>query len=322
MNLISLLGLTSGVLTILGVSLRDVPFVRQNLARIRLPYQVWKIVFIKRQNLLYLPRQETKNQVIEADRLLYSLHGLYKMLGIASSRIDLLGYPQQFRHTLVEYQEIETSLQQIYARYLPKLEYQQVYKIIKLWSPYLHAKFDSRIIEVIQTSTLVELGYEIPVGNKLELLSFIRDFYIGKYFAQGKRSFRYLEDLISSLEYLLPEEKQAAYTAQYLKLHADIKQAEIFENFLEFTHYLNTVIELIETNFKEAFMNVHTYIQRANSAGIPLTFVDISLYMRLYASIQEKELFSNKFEISENKDPKTLNNLYNKYLENREICNA
>ena len=248
MDIVGILGWIGLGNTLTGITLRDVPIVRRTYTRIRVPHIIWRLVYRNRTGLIF-PQTAllSSEEALEVSRMLYLLHGKYKRLGIASANIGSLASPGQFRHNpSITLPEGSLELRTIIRPYVSEYRYADIDKIIKLWSPYIRERFDSRILEVIQTSILVYLGYRISPEHILDLTDFLEDFYLQKYSKRQSREIKFLDDLETSLEWLLSNEHRAIYLAK-CRDSAILKEKErIFENFLEFNRYLHTLKNYIQ----------------------------------------------------------------------------
>lgn len=232
------------MLTILGVSFRDLPIVRKITVKIRLPYWVWNLVFFKRTGISLVTGE---NQAV--DRLLYDLFGYYRELGISSSRVDELGNNKQFAHDPnISAAEFSEKILAIISSKFEEKDYPDIYKIIKLWSYYTGDSFDSRIIEVIQVSILVNLDCSIRIAEKQTLVDFICDFFILKYRRDRNTHQKYFEDMEDALLYLIPSEKQVDYVEDYAFLQSKINRKESLSSLLSSIDYINQLIDTAKVN--------------------------------------------------------------------------
>lgn len=250
-SLLGNLSILGGLMAIAGVSLRDVPVIRRSLTKIRLPYS-WR-VYLSAQETGFskIARQAPSPQVHRrSERLLYALHGEYKQLGIASSSVRLLGYPQQFAHDpYLNGRDYDLDgLLSIMRTYLDPDPLIDVDKFFKLWSPYVHGTFDSRIVEIIQMAALVTLGYDIPASHKKPLVKFIRDFFLSEYIDAGKKNRKYLEDMQEALESLVAPEKSALFSVEQTRIASMYNSEELLSSFLKFCTYVQDLVESTEVS--------------------------------------------------------------------------
>lgn len=206
MNILALFGLVGTICTLLGISLRDIPVVTRLFNQFQLPYWYWNVVFLKRCGVSTLsPLAQNIANYNSIDIWLYRLYGIYKRQRITES-IKYLGTPQQFRHNpKINVEEYTQKYRILVTNYLAKNQQIEVDVIFKLWSPYLCGNIDSRVLEVIQISCLVTLGYEIPATYKLPLIEFIQDYFVAKYIKERRTKVKFLEDMETALLFWLPK---------------------------------------------------------------------------------------------------------------------
>ena len=220
MDIVGILGWIGLGSTLTGITLRDVPIVRRTYTRIRVPHVIWRLVYWNRTGLIF-PQTAllSSEEALEVSRMLYLLHGKYKRLGIASANIGSLASPEQFRRNpSITLPEGSLELRTIIRPYVSEYRYADIDKIIKLWSPYIRERFDSRILEVIQTSILVYLGYRISPEHILDLTDFLEDFYLQKYSKRQSREIKFLDNLETSLEWLLSKRAQSYLLSEVSRL--------------------------------------------------------------------------------------------------------
>lgn len=205
------------LLTILGVSFRDLPLVRRLTVKIRIPYVIWsRVIFYERPGISRLLQHNPLPYNTRADKLLYRLFGYYRELRIASNKISCLGCPEQFEHrTSVKTPNFSRCMTRLTQEYFPETKFQELFQIIALWAPYTAEAFDSRIVEVVQVSMLVSLGYQIPAIEKRPLVEFVGDFFLLQYRKHNQNaSQEYLVHTYTALTYLIPVRKRTAYLAK------------------------------------------------------------------------------------------------------------
>lgn len=241
-------GLISGIVTIY-LFLKDLPVVTTTLAKIRLPYWFWQRMYLNRIGITTLEVSNTLEDHLEIEKFLYNLHGYYKTLGITNSGIGTLGTPAQFRHL----SEIDTrEFEKMVRRFLPAIisveTYDEIDFLLKLWSPYLSEVNDSRILEIVQTCVLIQLGYCIPIDYKKPLIKFIRNFFLSKYYDERKKNRKYLDDMQTALSKLIVPKLRSNYQESYIALIERYSYYDNFSKFLEIVELLHDTIEIIEIN--------------------------------------------------------------------------
>ena len=243
-------GYVSGVLTILGWSLRDVVWFQKFWRRIRLPYWIHRYVLLKGGNVsqlrLFAANQDLHPQV---DRFLYEIYGEYRQLGVAKSLAQTLGIETKFeRKTLSTTASYQNLLLTVAQKYLPEPEYFEVYKILKLWSACYEEDTDSKILEIIQVSCLTSFGYELPLSTKKPLIIFIQDFFLTKYLRQGGFHQKRLRDMQRVLKYLIPPENFRAYEQDFSDIMNDFKIVDVSSQVVFIAQYIAALTETIEVN--------------------------------------------------------------------------
>lgn len=206
MDIFAWLGWVATILTIIGVSLRDVPEFQSMLLRVRLPYLARRKLRFWQSSLGSLSLYASPTIATQpVEKFLYELHGWYHRHGIASQDITQLGSPGQFIHrTRIEGEEYEAVFLEAVAKIITPDQYENIYIMLKLWSPYLYDGFDSRICEVIQTATLVYFDFDIPAKDKLALVEFIEDFFLRQYLRHRQQNVNYSALKYRASSFILP----------------------------------------------------------------------------------------------------------------------
>ena len=254
MDIVGILGWIGLGSTLTRITLRDVPIVRRTYAQIRVPHFIWRLVYRERIGIVF-SRSTTlsREEALRVSKMLYLLHGKYKRLDIASANIGCLASPGQFRHNpSITLSEGSFELRTIIQPYVNEYQYADIDILMGMWSPYMREHFDSRILEVIQTSILVYLGYRINPEHILNLADFLEDFYLKKYSKYQSREIKFLDDLETSLEWLLSTEHRAVYLAKCQGSAILSEKEKVFENFLEFNRYLHTLRNHIQTTITQS----------------------------------------------------------------------
>ena len=133
MRVLNILGLVSGVLTIRGWSLRDVPWFQSFWSRVRLPYWAWNSFLFWQRGVSPLSLDPTSTNFLKTEKFLYALVGVYRRIGINAGSLTLLGTPAQFCHnSKAKIGDYSTSFLTQAQKYFSEDEYIDIYIIWKL----------------------------------------------------------------------------------------------------------------------------------------------------------------------------------------------
>jgi hypothetical protein len=138
------------------------------------------------------------------DRRLYLIYGDLKRLQVVSHKRDSIGTPDQFEHKAsVNLIGFDKLLQKRLSGVGDRIVQDEIRELISLWRPYLHDQSNSRILEVIVTSLLCVLGYDIPYSWKRNSFEFIRMFFLDSLVYFGQVDMDNIYTMLEAQKYLI-----------------------------------------------------------------------------------------------------------------------
>jgi hypothetical protein len=138
------------------------------------------------------------------DKRMYLLYGDLKRIGIVSHKRDSIGSPDQFEHkTSCNLIGFDKLLQKRLGGIGDLVVQSKIKSIILLWRPYLHDQANTKILEVMITSSLCTFGYEVPYTWKRQSFEFIRMFFLESLVFSGHVDINNIYNMLEAQSYLI-----------------------------------------------------------------------------------------------------------------------